>query len=189
MIPSATQPDPRSDAELIAAANGGDGDALGALYLRYRDWAISLAFRFTGDQDAALDVMQESFIYFFSKFPGFTPRARLTTFLYPVIKNNALAARRKKRPEGMEAAGLEMFASPDSEGPPDKGMSQRGELAAAVSRLPDGQREVLLMRVVDEMSVTEIALALGIPEGTVKSRMHHAIETMRQDARLRVYWE
>ena len=64
-----------------------------------------------------------------------------------------------------------------------------GSLAAAVSKLPDGQREVLLMRVVDEMSVTEIALALGVPEGTVKSRLHHAVGALRGSRELRGYWE
>lgn len=183
-------PETRSDADLVAAANAGDAEALGALYLRYRDWAASLAFRFTGDHDAALDVMQESFAYLFGKFGergGFRLRARLTTFLYPVIKNNALAARRKKRPEGVEPEGLEVFAAPEES--PGGSPVPREALVAAVSRLRAGQREVLLMRVVDEMSVTEIALALGIPEGTVKSRMHHAVEAMRGDERLRKYWE
>lgn len=178
----------RTDSDLVAAANEGDGGALGALYLRYRDWAVSLAFRFTGDRDAALDVMQESFVYFFSKFPGFQLRARVTTFLYPVIKNNALAARRKKKPEGMDADGFEVFVAPEG-GTPSRSSVPPGELASAISRLPDGQREVLLMRVVDEMSVTEIALALGIPEGTVKSRMHHAVEAMRSDEGLGRYWQ
>ena len=50
-----------------------------------------------------------------------------------------------------------------------------------MGRLPDGQREVLLMRVVDDMAVAEIALALGIPEGTVKSRLHHALAALRDD--------
>lgn len=175
----------RTDSDLVAAANDGDGDALGALYLRYRDWAASLAFRFTGDREAALDLMQESFIYLFSKFPGFSLRARLTTFLYPVIKNNALAARRKMKPEGVEAEAFDALVAPESN--PTQGAS-RTELAAAVSKLPEGQREVLLMRAVDEMSVTEIALALGIPEGTVKSRMHHAIDAMRGNQTLKKYW-
>ncbi len=178
----------RTDSDLVAAANEGDGEALGALYLRYRDWAVSLAFRFTGDRDAALDVMQESFVYFFSKFPGFQLRARVTTFLYPVLKNNALASRRKKKPEGMDADAFEVFVATEV-GTPSRSSVPQTELAAAVSSLPNGQREVLLMRVVDEMSVSEIALALGVPEGTVKSRMHHAVEAMRGDARLKGYWE
>lgn len=180
--------DDRSDADLVAAANQGDGDALGGLYMRYRDWAVSLAFRFTGDREAALDVMQESFAYFFTKFPGFRLRARVTTFLYPVIKNNALAARRKKRPESAE---FEVFEAVEG-APSGSSVARevpRAALVAAISRLPDGQREVLLMRVVDEMSVEEIALALGIPEGTVKSRMHHAVEAMRGDEALNAYWK
>ena len=183
-------PETRSDAELVAAANAGDGQALGALYLRYRDWATSLAYRFTGDREAALDVMQESFVYLFSKFSepgGFRLRARLTTFLYPAIKNNCLAARRKKRPEGVDSPEeLASLAPEESRG---GSPVPREALAAAVARLPDSQREVLLMRIVDEMSVTEIALALGIPEGTVKSRMHHAVEAMREDERLRSHWK
>ena len=54
--------------------------------------------------------------------------------------------------------------------------------------LPEGQREVLLMRFVDGMSLQEIADALDIPEGTVKSRIHNAIATLRTDARARRYF-
>ena len=131
-------------------------EALGALYLRYRDWAASLTFRFTGDRGAALDVMQESFVYLFSMLGergGFRLRARLTTFLYPVIRNNALAARRKKRPDGVEPEALDAFIAPGAgHGTPGGSPVPRETLAAAVARLPDGQREVVLMRVVDEMS-------------------------------------
>jgi hypothetical protein len=60
--------DARSDLDLIAAINSGDASAFEILYRRHRDWAIHLALRFTGDGDAALDVMQESFLYFLRKF-------------------------------------------------------------------------------------------------------------------------
>ncbi|MCH8271334.1 MAG: hypothetical protein IH985_09030, partial [Planctomycetes bacterium] len=53
----------------------------------------------------------------------------------------------------------------------------------------DGQREVLLMRIVDGMATAEIAAALGIPPGTVKSRLHHALKGLRADDRLRAYFE
>lgn len=175
--------DARSDAELVEAGNRGDSAALGELYRRHRDWAASLAYRFTGEREAALDVMQEAFVYWFSRFPGFELRAKVTTFLYPVIRNGALAARRKKRPGGAGEVELEMFAAPEASGGSSVPVSE------AVSRLPAGQREVLLMRAVDEMSVSEIALALGIPEGTVKSRLHHAIGALRMVPELRSYWE
>lgn len=161
------------------AANGGDSGALSALYLRHREWAVSLAYRFSGEREQALDCVQEAFVYWFSKFPGFELRARVTTFLYPVIRNTALAARRKRRREAGEE-GLGAFVAEESRG-------VGAELAAAVGKLPEGQREVLLMRVVDEMSVSEISLALGIPEGTVKSRLHHAVGALREG--LKGYWE
>src|SRR5881398_3329968 len=85
----------RSDQELIAAINDGDSDAFEALYYRYRDWVVSLAYRFTGDRELALDVLQETFLYFVKKFPGFRLTARLGTFFYPAVRNLSIAARRK----------------------------------------------------------------------------------------------
>jgi RNA polymerase sigma-70 factor, ECF subfamily len=156
--------DPRSDEALVAAANAGEAAAFEAVYHRYREWAASLAFRFCGDRDLAQDVVQETFAYLFGKFPGFQLRgsARLTAILYPAIRNTALAQRRKRRPD---AATDAVHDFPD---PRLSGDVEKATLAVAVGRLPEGQREVLLMRGVDEMAVAEIALALGIPGGTVK---------------------
>ena len=61
-------------------------------------------------------------------------------------------------------------------------------LRAAVASLPEGQREVLLMRFVDDMSMNEIALALSIPVGTVKSRLHNALAALRADPRTARYF-
>ena len=90
------QPDSRSDRELVRALNAGDVSAFDALYYRYRDWVVRLAHRFTGNADDALDVLQETFSYVFRKFPGFRLTASMTTFLYPVVKNLSIAARRKR---------------------------------------------------------------------------------------------
>src|SRR5438045_7564284 len=91
------QSDRRSDQELIAAINGGDTDAFEILYYRYRDWVVNLAYRFTGDRDLALDVLQETFLYFVKKFPGFHLTASLKTFLYPAVQHISMAARRQSR--------------------------------------------------------------------------------------------
>jgi RNA polymerase sigma-70 factor, ECF subfamily len=162
-------PDARTDEQLIADGNRGDASALAAIYLRYRDWAFSLALRFTGDHEAAADVTQEAFVYLFSKFPGLVMRAKITTLLYPAVKNTALAMKRKKKPQ---SAGETIDTRTAPAAPADP---ESARLVKAVAALPDGQREVLLMRAVEEMSVAEIAAALGIPEGTVKSRLHHAV--------------
>src|SRR3954463_4905677 len=86
----------RNDQQLIDALNAGDVRAFDAIYGRYRDWVVRLATRTTGNPDDALDVLQETFTYVFRKFPGFRLTASMTTFLYPVVKNLSIAARRKR---------------------------------------------------------------------------------------------
>ena len=86
--------DARTDEQLVADGNRGDESALAAIYLRYRDWAYALALRFTGDRELAADVTQEAFAYLLGKFPGLMMRAKLTTLLYPAVKNTALATKR-----------------------------------------------------------------------------------------------
>lgn len=173
-------PDERSDEELIDACNAGDAAAFDELYHRYRDWAVRVAYRFAGDREEALDIMQESFAYLLSKFPGFRLSARLTSFMYVVIKHNALAGRRKqrRRPSAISGGGVPEGAAPDP-APTDR--EGAAALARLVDRLPDSHREVLLMRAVDGMSMQEIAAALSIPVGTVKSRLHTALATLRLD--------
>ena len=177
MTPRASD-DPTDDA-LIAALNGGDAAAFDALYFRYRDWVLRLAHRLTGNPDDALDVLQETFAYFFRKSPGFILTARMTTFLYPVVKNLSIAARRKRQRHAADEATPEP-AAPLDQNPEDA----RSELAAVLRSLPDMHREVLLMRFVDDMALADIAQALSIPEGTVKSRLHNAIAALKRDPRI-----
>ena len=176
-------PDPRPDDALVAAANQGDESALAALYLRYRDWVIRLARRLTGNEEDALDVLQETFSYVCRKFPGFILTASMTTFLYPVVKNLSIAARRKRlRSIGGEALLADLPSEPAPSGSP------RDNLAAVLSNLSFAHREVVLMRFVDAMSLEEIATALSVPLGTVKSRLHNALDSLRTDPRTRHYF-
>ncbi len=163
--------DSRSDEALIAAVNHGDTAAFEVLYYRYRDWVSHMAFRFTGDRDLALDVLQETFLYFSKKFPGFRLTAKVTTFLYPAVRNYSIAARRKGERFVSEGAIPERVAT-------EHGIAGIDEI---LSGLPEEQREVLLLRFVDGMSMEEIAAALSIPAGTVKSRLHYAIKALREN--------
>ena len=63
------------------------------------------------------------------------------------------------------------------------------DLAAVLSRLPEAHREVLLMRFVDDLKIHEIAEALSIPSGTVKSRLHNGLQMLRDDPLARRYFE
>jgi RNA polymerase sigma-70 factor (ECF subfamily) len=179
---TAARANPPGDAELIVAINEGSHAAFETLYRRHRDWTVTLAYRFTGDEALALDVLQETFLYLLRKFPGFELRASLRTFLYPAVRHLSIAARRKAgRCQAGDAEG-EVLASLPA---PETGVALDDDLAAVLAILPLQQREVLLLRFRDGFSLEEIAEALAIPVGTVKSRLHNALKTLRNDPRTR----
>jgi len=173
-----------SDQELIELANKGDSDAFEALYHRYRDWVYRLAWRFTGNRTDALDALQETFTYLLGKFPGFELTASMTTFLYPVVRHVSFTIRNKRSRFTAEEELLNELSAPKS----GEIGHYRSELAAVLIVLPEEQREVLLMRFVDDMSLQEIVAALDIPLGTVKSRLHNALKLLRGDRRTRSYF-
>jgi RNA polymerase sigma-70 factor (ECF subfamily) len=180
------QLDSRTDQQLVAGVNAGDDAAFEALYFRHRDWVAGLACRFTGSEDLALDVLQETFLYFLRKFPGFHLTANLKTFLYPAVKNLSVAARRKAARLQSTAAEQQWLDQLPAGGEP---ASSAGDLAAALANLSGEHREVLLLRFVDGLTLAEIAAAAEVPLGTVKSRLHHALELLRQDQRARQFFE
>lgn len=181
-----THDDIRTDLDLIDAINRGDAGAFEVLYWRHRDWVVSLAFRFAGDHALALDVLQETFLYLLKKFPYFTLTCQLRSFLYPAVRNLALAARRKAERLQSEDGELPELEAPS---PAPTGNNARDQLAAVVSALPEVHREVLLLRFVDGLSLNEIADALEIPLGTVKSRLHNALNALRQDERTKKFFD
>jgi RNA polymerase sigma-70 factor (ECF subfamily) len=173
-----------SDSELIESINKGDSEAFERLYYRYRDWVYRLAWRFTGNSADALDVLQETFTYLLGKFPGFKLTSSMTTFLYPAVRHISITISSKKNRIKTEEDMLDEPVAPTSQ----ETVLSRSELAAAIAILPDQQREVLLMRFVDDMSLNEIAAALNIPLGTVKSRLHNSLQTLRCDRRTKDYF-
>jgi RNA polymerase sigma-70 factor (ECF subfamily) len=173
-----------SDQQLIEWINKGDSDAFETLYYRHRDWVYNLAWRTTGSWQDSLDVLQETFTYLLNKLPGLKLTASMTTFLYPVVRHIASNIRQKNRrfTSGEEKLDeIPVSKSNDS-------TENRSELAAVLNILPKEQREVLLMRFVDDMDLKEIAAALNIPVGTIKSRLYRALDTLRKDSRTQAYF-
>ncbi len=169
-----------SDTELVRGANSGDASAFERLYLRHSDWVVGLAWRFTRDREDALDVMQDTFAYLFSKFPGFELRAKMTTFLYPVVRNMALerARKRGRTVPIADADATEREAEPAPD--PTDAAERKTRLAEVLGGLNEGEREVVHLRFTDSMKLGEIASALGVPLGTVKSRLHSALSRLRK---------
>jgi RNA polymerase sigma-70 factor (ECF subfamily) len=174
--------DPRSDEQLIGDISSGDLAAFDVLYCRYRDWVFSLAYRFTLRHEDALDVLQETFAYLCRKLPNLTLTASMKTFLYPAIRNIAIELRRKRLKMPTDEH-IEVVPAPPS------AIDDRADLATALGNLSSMHREVVLLRFVDDLSMEEIALSLQVPVGTVKSRLYHALQTLREDPRARRYFQ
>lgn len=172
--------DYRTDEQLFAAINRGDVSAFESLYDRHHRWAFNVAFRFARSEHDAADVVQDAFAYLLQKAPHLKLTARATTYLYPILKHGAIELIRKRNRDlhvSIDAAAS-LTAPPDVAG-------ENQELASVVSKLPELQREVLLMRYVDGFSQQEIATALAVPVGTVKSRLHHALSRLRCNPELK----
>lgn len=174
--------EPPHDSDYIRAANKGDRAGFNGLYRRYRQWVLNLAYRFTGNHDDALDVLQDTFAYLLGKFPGFKLSSRMTTFLYPVVKHLSLRQRTDRFVHDEQA--WQDIPSP----PPSSAEQTKDDLTQALGSLAQDQREVLLMRFIDGMTLAEIAQALKIPVGTVKSRLHRALHALRDDPAARRYF-
>jgi len=154
---------------------------------------MRIALRFTGDHEAAADAVQEAFIYLMKKITGrggLVLTAKLTTYLYPIIKNVSLTVKRKNSRPGLR---LSQADGPDPAVPavPDRTAEsvEGASLSVIVRTLPEHQQEVLILRFVDDMSMEEIASALSIPVGTVKSRLHLAIKSLRESPDLGKFFD
>jgi RNA polymerase sigma-70 factor, ECF subfamily len=178
-----------SDEELVEICNRGGHEAAArafeALYRRHRDYVLRISMRFVRDRELAHDALQETFTYLLRKFPpsgpGLVLTARLQTFLYPVAKHCAISARRKAGRDvgGQSAEWLDELPA-EADAPADAAL-----IDAALAGLSAERREVLVLRLIDDLSLAEIAAALGVPLGTVKSRLHIALKQLRENPHIK----
>lgn len=179
------------DRDLVARARKGDPEAFRGLVERYQGRALRLAQRVLRDEDRARDAVQEAFLKVYRTLRRFEGRSSFYTWFYRLVLNVCLDMRRRDRPErqvewtdgealesqvqGSLSASLAGSAKPTET--PDAALLRselRERVGAAIGELPDGPRETLLLREVDGLSYAEIAEVLGIPKGTVMSRLHYA---------------
>jgi RNA polymerase sigma-70 factor (ECF subfamily) len=182
-------PSPESADEALAArAAAGDDSAFEELVRRYQTRVFRLACRLTSDTDAP-DVLQESFLQVYRHLPSFRGESRFSTWLYRITTNAALMHRRTRarRPaepldaflprfdgDGRHAATpaeLQVAAQADE-------LLDRQFLAEkareGIARLPDLYREAFVLRDLEEMSTSDVALTLGVEPATVRQRVHRA---------------
>jgi RNA polymerase sigma-70 factor (ECF subfamily) len=168
------------DAVLVAAANRGDRAAFERLYLRHREWMMAVAFRLIGEREAAGDIVQDAILAWLRRFPGFTLTGSVRAYLYTIIRHLAIdRARSRGRWQSHQDGHEPEIIVTSGVGEPIRALD------AAVARLPLGQREVLLLHFGDGLTLVEVAQALEVPVGTVKSRLGLALASLRADERLR----
>ncbi len=153
--------------------------AMGELFELTRASVHGIALRVTGRADLAQDAVQETFVDVLRGIDAFRGEARLTTWLYRIAVRAAIrvASRASRR-----AAPLPDELAQRTDGPPDALARREGaaRILAALSRLPAAQRAVLALAALEDLPQIEIAAVLGIPAGTVYSRLHQARERMRE---------
>ena len=182
--------DANDDQLLIARARRGERGSFDALVRKHRDRAYVYAFRLTRDSDAAADVVADAFVRIHNALPNFKGQSTFKTWLYRILTNCYLDLRKRERarPHGSLDALVDggegdlgaQFAD-DAPSPEEEAQRRaRGDaLQAALARMPEYQRAMIVMYHAEDMSYEEMAAALDLPVGTVKSRLNRARLNLR----------
>lgn len=176
----------RNDRDLVQEARQGSHAAFEELVRRHSERAFRAAYRVVRDPDTAEEVLQEALIKAYRGIRNFESRSAFYTWLYRIVVNLALDRRRRDRGDSAEWNDeVALHADPRAVVPQASDPevdSRRAEIRRLVARgvqeLPDGQRDVLLLREVDGLSYGEIATTMRISKGTVMSRLHYARRKM-----------
>jgi RNA polymerase sigma-70 factor, ECF subfamily len=168
----------RSDDELMLLARGGARGAFDTLVRRHQTRVLHVAARRLGGSAAAADAAQNAFLEIYRALPRYQARGIFAAYLYKVLLNQCRATARSRRFEGQLDAPLPE-ATPSAEGEILARERQR-DVDAAVGRLGDKLRDVVLLRYGAGLAYEEIAASLGVPIGTVKRRLFDAMERLRQ---------
>lgn len=165
-----------SDAALVARARKGDQAAFEQLVRRHQRYVFNVAYRVLGDAAEAEDVTQEAFVRAWRGLAGFREQARFTTWLYRITHNLCLNRLPKLRRELLQVEPLEDILDDAAPTPPDllEAQEQMALLHAELERMPEKYRLVLSLRYLQHLSYEEIATALSIPLGTIKTHIHRA---------------
>ena len=170
---------------LVSLAQKGDGEAFSLLVERHQTMVYNLALGKTGSHHDAEEVTQNAFLKAWQGLPNFQGKAAFSSWLYRLTLNAATDFLRQRGRQG-KVTSLE---DPDLPPIPDPGPSpeeragaqeDRQALWEAIEELPEQQRTILLLREVDGLSYQEIALALDIEVGTVRSRLSRSRKVLRK---------
>ena len=169
---------------IIRRVQHGDIDAFELLVTAYEKNVFNVALQMVGNREDAQDMAQEAFLKAYNSLDSFRGDSKFSSWLYRIVSNVCLDFKRRqgRRPsssltvEDDEGETLELDIADESQSP--EALLERKLTREAVRRglqeLPDEQRQILLLREIQGMSYEEIGEAMGLEEGTVKSRIFRA---------------
>jgi RNA polymerase sigma-70 factor (ECF subfamily) len=163
------------DFALMDAIAGGDVASFQALSERWRPRLVNFFRGLGADRDGAEDCAQEALLRVYRYRESYRPASPFPSFLFTLARRSFLDWRRKVARFPAQAEETER-AGDDGRGTP----GERLDLAAAVASLPRRLRQVVDLGAIRGLPYDRVAVLLGIPVGTVKSRMHHAILRLRE---------
>jgi RNA polymerase sigma-70 factor, ECF subfamily len=185
----------QSDEQLIAQVLRGDTAAHEALFDRYGAVVMGLAYKITGDQALAEEVVQESFWRLWRKADSFqSDRGTFTGWFFSIARNLSIDAVRRQKKQGLQTSEPEHIVEQVADPAADvveavwRGAQSR-QVRAAVAGLPSEQRAVIEMAYFRGMTRQEIARATGEPLGTIHTRARLALQKLREALKLHGYDE
>ena len=166
---------------LVRAASSGDGSAFERIVREHQKNVYNLAYKLTGREQDALDASQDAFLKAYQNLRSFRGESRLSVWLYRLTYNASMDIIKKSRRGKLVSLSQDGDGAvpdmPDDGPTPDEQVERRERLEAvreAVLALDEDKRRILLMREYRQMSYADIASALKVEEGTVKSRLARA---------------
>jgi RNA polymerase sigma-70 factor (ECF subfamily) len=175
---------------LIEAFRAGESGAFDILFRRYKDRLYPTLLRLTGFEEDAKDLSQEAFVRAFTKLDRFHGESSFYTWIYRIAVNLALSDRRRRKLAGRVAVPLSAERPEPAEDPmlsdptlPVERAEREQLVQQALNELHPDHRAVVTLKDFDGLRYEEIAEILGIPVGTVRSRLHRAREILRDKLR------
>lgn len=176
------------DTALISDCLAGDTSAYGVLVQRYQDRLYNAVYRLLGNADDTQDVVQEAFLNAYQSLDSFKGDALFFTWLYRIAFNTAISLKRKQRVilsiDGTNDEGHNVDPHDESDdiqpGWALEQAEQERKIHAALSRLSPEHRAVLVLKDMEGQKYEEMAEILGVPIGTIRSRLHRARLELRE---------
>jgi RNA polymerase sigma-70 factor (ECF subfamily) len=166
-------------AAVVERAKQGDGEAF-AEVIRHCDPGLrALAFRLLGDRDRMEDALQEAYVKAFRALPRFRGNSKLGTWLYRIVYNACLDELERSR-RVIHLPLAEVADPPETRASVAETVANRRELAEALSALPPEDRAAVLLVDAQSFDYREAGAVLGVPEGTIASRLNRARAALRR---------